>query len=102
MAIGICVAAGALVLAALGLPVATGAAEMPEACHGLAARFARAPDQATLAALQACLAGERPDSAQMTALPSIPAMPPKRAWGEWPPSEPWMHTSESWPQPRPW
>ncbi len=111
--IGIQIAAGALVLAALGVPIAARAAEMPEDCHDLVVRFARAPDQGTpqtLAALQACLEAEQSGSLQATASPSAPAaqLPvepwvrqPTRARGNWPSAEPWVHTSESWPD-KPW
>ena len=62
--------AHALVLAALCVAIAEGATDVPESCQSLAERYASAPDQTTLAALQACLAAERPDALQVTALPT--------------------------------
>jgi len=109
--------AHALVLAALCVAIAEGATDVPESCQSLAERYASAPDQATLVALQACLAAERPDALQATVSPSAPAE--QRAWGEglpqepwvrhhltrargdWPSAEPWAHTSKSWPD-NPW
>ncbi len=92
--------------------IANGAAEVPEECRSRAERYTRAPEQGTLetlAGLESCLAG-RSDSPQPTASASAPAgqMPveprvrqPTRARGEWPAAEPWVHTSESWPE-KPW
>jgi len=110
IATGIRILAHALVLAALCVAIAEGATDVPESCQSLAERYASAPDQATLVALQACLAAERPGALQVTASPSAPAdqLPvepwvrqPTRARGDWPAAEPWAHTSKSWPD-NPW
>ena len=102
----------ALVIAASCVVIAEGAAA--EDCGRLAERYANAPNQITLAALQACLEAEQRGSPQATAFPSAPAWPserageealpvepwarqPLRAWGDWPPAEPWAHTWKSWP-----
>ena len=43
-----------------------------------------------------------PDAHQVTALPVEPwVRQPTRARGDWPSAEPWVHTSESWPD-KPW
>lgn len=101
MGIGIRLAAGTLVIAALCVTVAAGAMDVPENCRNLAERYIRAPDQATLATLEACLGGKQADARNVNTSPSTPASQPKRARGEWRQAEPWVHTSESWP-PQSW
>ena len=101
------VAAHALVLAALCVAIAEGATDVLETRQSLAEWYASVPDQA---ALEACIADERPGALQVTALPIAPAeqLPvepwvrqPTRARGDWPSAEPWTHTSKSWPD-TPW
>ena len=115
MATGIRILAHALGIATVCVAIAEGAAA--EDCERVAERYANAPHQTTLAALQACLEAER-GSLQATASPgalpwpaphageeALPVEPwarqPQRGWGDWPSAEPWAHTPESWPD-KPW
>jgi hypothetical protein len=98
-------AADALLIAAVRVAVADGGPELLKDGRSLADRYAGAAMQAasqTAAGPDACLAGNGSDAPPPPASCSVRAMPPKRAWGEWPPAHPWLHTSESWPQSRPW
>jgi hypothetical protein len=98
-------AADALLMAAVRVAVADGGPELLENYRSHADRYAGTAMQAgpqTVAGPDAWLAGNGPDAPSPPASLSVRAMPPKRAWGEWPPSGPWVRTSESWPQPRPW
>ncbi len=96
-----------LAIAAVWVAIAGAATAGAEICGSLAERYASAPHQARLAALEVCLAAEWPDPPLATALPTATARPlpvepwvrqPTRARGEWPAAEPWTHTSESWPE----
>jgi hypothetical protein len=103
-----------LALGLFGLGGGPVGAEPSEACRGLAARFASAPeelDSRSLAVLVLCASaefGERmgvsevapPSSPQAEPAPApVPeppaAPPPRRMYGEWPQPSPW---SESWPR----
>jgi hypothetical protein len=97
-------AADALLIAAVRVAVADGGPELFPNDRNLSDRYAGATMQAasqTVAGPDACLAANGSD-ASPPAPCSVRAMPPKRAWGEWPPAHPWLHTSDSWPQSRPW